>query len=333
MAMMQVAFNPNGGTGGQSGRLYLNYQVSSPSAPLENVWWSTTSSASGMVSTVDVPTREGYVFDGYWSTNGVCCADRSGFLVLPAYASQLPAETASARWTASAPTFGDVVDWFGLGSASLVPFESDDGRDRPRVVTAHYGRHSADVRTSASQTLADITASESARVEWLNPTVRYMVVADMTLDLQLGKAFAASTGATGYMLTSALVETVVRGFPVVTVSGVANEGADAINRFFVSVHILARARAQNLLGAISGGGELQRLSLLAAADPVVVELDMAPCASDVVNGRLEVQAETLAPMSSNPPAAAGGFAMLRPPASLSATGYCRYTAAARKEIV
>lgn len=224
-------------------------------------------------------------------------------------------KTATILWEYS---FGDVVDYFGLASATLIPFESDEGSSRPHVVTRHYGK-----AAGASQT----------GPTWLNPTVKYMVVGDMTLTVQLGKAFAKKTETeTGFMIVSALVETGLRKFPVVTISATANEGVDAINKFNIAVPILARARAQNILGAVSGGGELQSLSLLATCDPVVLQEALAPCASDVVNGRLEVHAETQSFNFESAPAASGGFTQTAAPPAKSGTDYTRFQMSATKEV-
>lgn len=225
-------------------------------------------------------------------------------------------KTASIRWEFA---FGDVVDYFGLASAALIPFESDDGANRPHVVTRHYGKSAG--------------ADASSAVQWLNPSVKYMVVGDTTLALQLGSAYPATQGKTGYMIVSAIVETALGEFPVVTVSAVANEGAPAINLFSIEVPIIARARAQNLLGAISGGGELHAFTLAAVCDPVVVQEYLAPCASDAVNGRYEAHAETLATNFETAPTADGDFTGVGEPVAKSGTNYTRFRIGARKEIV
>ena len=243
--------------------------------------------------------------------------------------------TAVAEWDYY---FGRVVDYFGLGSETLVPFESDEGTNRPRVVTRHYGK---------------AAGAEQTGPVWRNPSVKYMVVGDMTLSVTLGKAFAKKTGTingpyvsngtwyfgnhsgmteTGYMITEVSIATRRGKFPVVTVSSVANEGADAINKFAVSVPISARARAQNLLGGVSGGGELQAATLRAVCDPVVLTEGPAPCASDAVNGRYELHAETLAANGEAAPTASGGFTATGEPATNAGTEYTRYRLTASKEI-
>lgn len=213
--------------------------------------------------------------------------------------------------------FGDVVDYFGLGSPALIPFESESGENRPHVVTRHYGKAQG--------------ASQTGPV-WRNPTVRYMVVGNTTFNVTLGAAFGGGSSTTGYMITSASIETDFGKFPIVTVSAVATEGRDAINLFTISVPLLARARAQNMLGAVFGGGELHRMTLKATCDPVVLQEGLAPCASDAVNGRFEMRAETLAMNFEGAPAAAGGFTSIGAPVAKSATNYTRYRISARKEI-
>ena len=102
----------------------------------------------------------------------------------------------------------------------------------------------------------------------------------------------------------------------------------------------ARARPQNLLGAIavSGGkttgGELHACSIQASCDPVVLAENMTPCASDVVGGRLELHAETLAAASESAPtmATSGGFTLIAAPPADEGANYRRYRVTARKEI-
>ncbi len=225
--------------------------------------------------------------------------------------------TLLARWNNG---FGDVIDYFGLGGAQLVPIMSESGDNRQRLAVAHYGRHSADATSGI----------------WRNPTVKYMVVKNADLFVQLGKGYRSSpengVAVSGYMIIGVTVDTASRQFPIVIVQGAANEGGDAINAFYVSLSVMARARAQDLLGAVSGGGELQRLSLAARCDPVVVAKDMMPCASDVVRGVWEVQAETLAHEKQSAPEASGGFTSTGAPSVRSGEDWWRYSITARKEM-
>lgn len=226
---------------------------------------------------------------------------------------------------------GTVEDWFALGSDALIPFASDSGEAVQRIAVSHMGKYS--VGSPASEGVVRASSGK-----WRNPSVRYMVVRDCNIALTLGKAYAAVKSGTrmlesGYMIVSATVETVLGQFPVLTVQGAANEGADAINKWDISIPVLARARAQNIQGAVVGGGNLHALSLTAVCDPVVVAENMMPCASDVVNGRWESTAETLATESATTaPTAGGGFEMTSLNTAMSGTDYRRYSLALVKEM-
>lgn len=245
---------------------------------------------------------------------------------------------ANAKWTRY---FGTVVDHFGLASNALVPIASTSGDTRHRVTAAHGGKYESGV-------------NEVGGI-WRNPSVTYVVKANTTVSVQLGKAWAATfTGSgsnkkmtvSGFMITTVEINTEVGNFPTVTVSAVANEGANAVNnftvnanKFNVSVPVVARSKAQNLLGAISGGGHLQRCTLVATCDPVVCEENLMPCASDIVNGRYELAAETLATENNAAPTMAtasgsnGGFALIDDPKQTSESDFVRYTIQARREMV
>jgi len=246
--------------------------------------------------------------------------------------------TADARWTRH---FGTVVDYFDLASDALVPVASTTGDTRHRVAVSHGGKYESGV-------------NEIGGI-WRNPSVTYVVKANTTVSVQLGKAWEATfTGSgsnrkmtvSGFMITTVEINTEVGKFPTVTVSAVANEGANAVNnftvnanKFNVSVPVVARSKAQNLLGAISGGGHLQRCILVATCDPVVCEENLMPCASDIVNGRYELAAETLAAENNAAPTMAsasgsnGGFALIDDPKQTSESDFVRYTIQARREMV
>ena len=173
---------------------------------------------------------------------------------------------------------------------------------------------------------------------WRNPSVTYLVVRDTTVSAALGKAFPATrSGSTmtvsGYMVTSVRVSTSVGAFPTVTVSATANEGADAINLFAVSVPVLARARAQNLLGAFSGGGLMQTCDLVASCAAVVCAENNMPCASDVVQGRLTESATMYAANGESAPTADSQFTSVGEPKSCGDTDYQLWSITAEKEIV
>lgn len=312
-----ITLDKRGGTGGTASFYYK----------VNGGGFFSDTALTNPISSITPPGGNGR-FMGYVS-NGVLMIDSSGRFTAALTSATITQDTTlAARW------LGTVVDYFSLASTSLVPFESDPGDNRQRIVTRHYGRFKK-TGTGAFE------GAEATSGVWRNPTVKYLVVGDMTLAVTLGNAFAATTGTTGYMITLVTAETGIRRFPVVTVQGTANEGADAINLFSVSIPILARARPQNLLGAIavSGGkttgGELQACSLQASCDPVVLAENMAPCASDVVGGRYELHAETLAAVGESAPTMAGaaGFALIAAPNVDEGANYRRYRVTARKEIV
>lgn len=234
-------------------------------------------------------------------------------------------------------SFGSVFDYFGFGSSNLVPIESDSGEEKPRIVTRHYGKFKGGNSGSTSFNGADAASS----LVWRNPTVKYMVVGDVAFTIQLGRAWrgtagnAFSQGATGYMITSATIETRERSFPIITVSATANEGVNAVNQFSVTVNVYARARAQSLMGAISPGtGHLQSCRLEASCDPVVLAENMVPCASDVVNGRIDVSAEVLFADIGNrtEPSAGTGFSLVSREETYGGTAYNGHRIAVRKEL-
>lgn len=165
--------------------------------------------------------------------------------------------------------FGRLVDYFGLESQALKLIASDNGKSRRVVRTSHTGPFDADEAGNA----------------FLNPVCTYMVVGNTTVDVTLGKAWTA-----GYFITELAVLTELGKFPLVTVSATANEGADAINMWRVQVPLLARARAQNLLSAISTSSSLHAVRLVATCDPVVLWENLAPSASDITHGKMVVDA-------------------------------------------
>lgn len=236
--------------------------------------------------------------------------------------------TAVAQWDLE---FGGATDYFSVGNPALVTVSSTSGDECRRVAVAHGGKYEAGVNEAGGT--------------WRNPSVTYAVKADTTVSVRLGQAFAAERRngvmtRSGYMITAVEIRTEVGRFPTVTISATANEGENAVNnfavnagRFNVSVPVVARSRAQNLLGAISGGGHLQRVTLLATCDPVVCEENMMPCASDIVNGRYELDAETVAPADEAAPTASSGFAAIGTPVSGMDGAYRSYAIKARKEMV
>lgn len=235
-----------------------------------------------------------------------------------------------------ANTFTQVTDYFGFGNANLIPEFSDSG-DTHYYQTAFNGQS----ETPASQTGA----------VWRNPTVRYRVVGNTTLDITLGSAYAGialtSVTQTGYMITSVEVDTSIGVPPVITVKGVANEGCihiaggysaratPAIKTYRIQIPLLFRHRPQNLLNclSLSGRGELQSLSLEASADPVVLVENGAPCASDICHGRIQVQAKVASYNDEPAPTAGSGFTMLNDPVYGAGRYYKSYNLRVIKELI
>lgn len=291
-----LLFDYNGGTGGTV---------------------SKTVTFGSAIGTLPTPTRDRANFDGWYIGGNVVNGLVSGGNKITATTVWNFAEdkTATASWLRY---FGGVADYFGFASSSLIPIASDSGEGCDRVCCAHMGKYASGVNQTSGV--------------WRNPSVTYVIVKNATVGVTLGRAYGGSGNTSGYMITSAEISTEVGRFPTLKVKGTANEGANAINTFSVSVYVVARSKAQNLLNAISGGGHLQRVSLLATCDAVVVAENLMPCASDIVNGRLEVNAETIAPSNQNAPGAGNGFTLIDHPKSNAESDYVRYTIAARKEL-
>ena len=300
-------------------------------------FYSNTSLTTAITSIT--PPTGGGTFTGY-KLNGVTYIDRNGN-----FTAALLNATITQNYTLTASWLGGIIDYFNLASSALVPIAATTGDTYHRVAVQHGGKYESGV-------------NEVGKV-WRNPSVTYVVKADTTVAVQLGKAWKprntsggeASVGASniaisGYMITTVEIVTEVGKFPTVTVSAVANEGANAVNnftvnanKFNVSVPVVARSKAQNLLNAISGGGYLQRVALVGTCDPVVCEENLMPCASDIVNGRYELTAETLAANGEAAPTMAaasgtnGGFALLDVPRQGRDCDFLRYQIEARKEMV
>ena len=296
------------------------------------------------IGTLPTPTSDEASFKG-WHIGGIVTNGLvSGGAEITASTVWNIAEdkTATASWLRN---FGGVEDYFGLASGALIPIASTTGDTRRRVAVSHGGKYDGGVNA-----IGNIQR---------NPSVTYVVKANTTVAVQLGKAWKPRNAAgqevnvgsskiavSGFMITTVEIVTEVGKFPTVTVSAVANEGADAVNnftvnknKFNVSVPVVARSKAQNLLGAIRGGGHLQRCTLVATCDPVVCEENLMPCASDIVNGRYELSAETIAPNGESAPTMAaasgtnGGFALVESPKQTGESYFMRYTVQARREMV
>jgi hypothetical protein len=297
--------------------LTFNYNSGTPGAETKTVTFGAA------VGTLPTTTRTPDVFNGWYVDGTKITADTVWNIAED--------KMAEARWTLAIAA--SVEDFFGLASSALVPIASTNGDEYHRATAAHNGKYENGVNQISGV--------------WRNPSVTYVVKANTTVSVQLGKAFAAQkSGSTmtrsGYMITTVEIVTEIGKFPTVTVSAVANEGANAVNnftvnanKFNVSVAVVARSKAQNLLNAISGGGYLQRVTLRGTCDPVVCEENLMPCASDIVNGRYELAAETVAPNGEAAPtmASAAGFAMVGVPKVGADSNFVRYSIDGRKEMV
>ena len=265
------------------------------------------------ISYISLPTRQGYDFIGA-TYNGATVIDSAGNFTAAFADMSISAAsiTVTAEWQLAGSTFGSIVDFFGLASDTLIPIASDNGDNKKRVcvTNASWSYNNPPEQTYAGRYSSGVDSTSNT---WRNPSVTYRVVGDMTFVCQLGKAFAKSGSISGYMIAEVEIATLIGEFPVVRVEGVANEGANAINLFNVSVAIEGAAHAQNLAGAIGGDCILQRCTFRAKADPVVLAENNFPCASDVVRGQMTVIADMIAETSSDAPSAANGFAMVGNP--------------------
>lgn len=223
--------------------------------------------------------------------------------------------TATANWSLQ---FGGVTDYFSLASNSLVPISSDAGDRVPGLRVSHTGKYENGVNQFGGT--------------WRNPTVTYQLCRDGSINITLGRAYKGSGTISGYMITGVQVITRIGAFPLVKVSATANEGANAINTFRLTLSLRARARAFNLMSAVNGGGQLQSCTLAASCTPVVLTEDLMPCASDIVHGKLTVTATTFAPNNEAPPTAGGGFVLEGTPKQCGDKSYTAYAFTAGKEM-
>lgn len=274
---------------------------------------STTCTYGLAIGALPFPVRVGKKFIGWYSTSSASGGTK---YTENSMCDWTGAKTIYARWVDS--MFGQVEDFFNLASNALIPTASTNGDNKQRICVAHTGKYEPGVGATSGI--------------WRNPLVTYVVAENTTVKVTLGKAFAGGSNLSGYMIVAVTVETRVGQFPTVTVEAVANEGANAINQFAVSIPVVARSKAQNLLNAVRGGGYLNACIVRASCDPVVIAENMMPCASDVVHGRLEVAATTIAANGENAPTAGGNFTSVGEPKQQNEASYTVYTLNAQKEI-
>lgn len=198
----------------------------------------------------------------------------------------------------ASPEFGKSVDYFGIESESIKLISSTDGATRNVTECSHWG---------------PIDAQEITDTLY-NPQCVYEIVGDCTVVVDLGSELASVNA----MITSASIETNLGTPPRLTVSGTANEGNAAINIFRMSVPVSRRHRPQPLGGCITGAeDDLQACTLTAAVDPVVLFESGAPCASDVVRGKLMASSTVFGTLGS----AGEGWNACGDPVSSGSTSY------------
>ena len=244
---------------------------------------SKTVTFDALIGTLPTATLKGRRLDG-WSIEGVNISATD-------YWTFDSNKTANANWHDG---FGGVTDYFGLdtGNGPLMLVASNSGAARTVIETSHAGRID--------------TANAFGRL--LNPVCTYRIRKEGRVTIGLGAAWRGSgTNTSGYMLTSAEYATAADGEPILVVRGVANEGANAINRWSVALDVNPDHIAQDPMGAVSGGGELTECKTLVTCDPVVPYENGMPCASDIVHGKIVVTATTNAYGDENAPTARSGF--------------------------
>lgn len=314
-----ITLDRNGGSGGTATFYYK----------LNGGGFYSNTALTSAITSITPPTGAG-VFRGY-SLNGVLYIDEQGNFTPALLSATINANyTLTAQWT----KFGDVTDYFGFASANLIPISSDSGDGKRRTCAANATWSGSSQNGGAGRYSSGVNDIGGI---WRNPTVTYRVVGDVTFSTQLGKAYSATkSGSTmtisGWMITSVRVQTAVGKFPTITVSAVANEGANAINLFSVSVSVVARARAQYLMSAVSGGGNLQTCDIEASCTPVVCAENNMPCASDVVGGKYVARATTYAPGGDTAPTAGNGFTSVGEPKACGDKDYPMWSITAEKEI-
>ena len=210
--------------------------------------------AVGQLPTASRPNRR---FEG-WVVDGVPISQSDVW----SYATD---KTAVAAWR---DNFGGLDDWFGLQGSLLMLVGSESGENR-RVVNLWNGAIEAGGRLK-------------------NPVCTYRIKAAGDVTITLGSASRINR----FMIVEFEYRTGADKEPLLVVKGVANEGADAISTYRVTLHVDPDHVAQDPFSAVSGGGELIAMTSGAKCDPVVPYENNIPCASDVVHGRLFVSGRT-----------------------------------------
>ena len=199
--------------------------------------------------------------------------------------------------------FGNLTDFFNLETANgpLMLVGSNDGAQRTVVETSHTG---ALAITTNDSSIGAFNRGGILR----NPVCTYRIRKSGNVSIQLGKAWSGSgSTVSGYMLVQAEYATASDEEPILVVRGVANEGAEAINKWTVKLAVNPDHIAQDPQSAVSGGGELTECKTLITCDPVVPMENGMPCASDIVHGKVVVTATTNAYFGESAPTARSPF--------------------------
>lgn len=272
------------------------------------------------------PTRQGFVFEG-WYVDGAPITTTTKWL-------WDGDRQAIARWRGA---FGDVVDYFNLDDGTtLRAIESSSNEGLPRVDGVANGKFASSAMAAAALMNPSVSyafVSQYTREFWIWDGAGHPVWIGGLAGIILGQAFGS--GGRGYMITSVTFTTAAGQRPQMTVTATANEGADAINRWPISIDVSPRSVAQNLMGAFSipSGSYLNSLTLTAACDPVVVMQDLQPVASDVVRGRIEVSAEIVqTTATATAPTAANGFELTASSINGTEAGFRVYSLTARRAL-
>lgn len=263
------------------------------------------------------PTKSGEAFAGWMygdtliTDNTVWLTDAGGTLV--------------AQWIGS---WGGVTDWFGLasGNSPLVCISSESGGGISSVETSHSG-------PLALQSATSNVGAYQAGGTLLNPTCTYRVKKSGTVSITLGKAMQKATSSTsGFMVASFEYATGADQEPTLTVTGTANEGANAVNQKTVSLAVRPDHIAQAPLGGVSGGGELVACTTSGICDSVVTYEGLMPCASDTVHHRIRVNATTAAYLGESAPAATSNFVSKGVSVAKSDVDFTMYSLTAERSI-
>ena len=198
-----------------------------------------------------------------------------------------------------ANNFGLVTDYFSIATSA----------NGLRLMSAQDGMSNAVTETAELSTFV----ARDVGAAYKSPTCIYAITKAADISLTLGNVY------NGFMLTAVELRTQAGQLPTLTLTGVENEGSNAIQTHTVSLSLSPRARAIDPLSAVSvpSGAYLNDCVTEWIAEPVIV-MDMDQIvASDIQHGRVDVSATIVATSASGTPGAASTFDV-RSAASLTA---------------